>query len=61
MVLVPPMLPNSAMGMSMGRGSIWIALHREMITGPRRSMVDTLSRNALSTQSKSISIHVRRH
>ena len=58
---VPPMFPKSAMGMSIGRGSMSMALHRDMITGPSRSMVETLSRNALNTQSNSMSIHVRRH
>mmetsp|Transcript_21900 Transcript_21900/g.54211 ORF Transcript_21900/g.54211 Transcript_21900/m.54211 type:complete len:212 (+) Transcript_21900:976-1611(+) len=60
-VEVPPMFPNNAMGISMGRGSILMALHSEMITGPSSSMVDTLSRKALMTQSNSMSIHVRRH
>mmetsp|Transcript_12431 Transcript_12431/g.46408 ORF Transcript_12431/g.46408 Transcript_12431/m.46408 type:complete len:203 (+) Transcript_12431:2195-2803(+) len=61
MVDVPPMFPKSAIGMSMGLGSISMALHNEIITGPSNSIVLTLSRNALNTQSKSISIHVNRH
>mmetsp|Transcript_1670 Transcript_1670/g.6665 ORF Transcript_1670/g.6665 Transcript_1670/m.6665 type:complete len:203 (-) Transcript_1670:1905-2513(-) len=60
-VEVPPMFPKSAMGMSIGLGSMSMALHSETITGPSRSIVETLSRNALNTQSNSISIHVRRH
>ena len=55
------MFPKSAMGMSIGLGSMSIALHREMMTGPNSNMVDTLSRNAERRQSKSMSIHVSRH
>ena len=58
---VPPMFPKSAMGMSIGLGSMSIALHSEIITGPISSMVETLSRKALRTQSKSMSSRVSRH
>mmetsp|Transcript_5944 Transcript_5944/g.19935 ORF Transcript_5944/g.19935 Transcript_5944/m.19935 type:complete len:206 (+) Transcript_5944:979-1596(+) len=60
-VAAPPMLPNKANGSNKGLGSIFNALHKEIITGANKSIVVTLSKNADKMQSKSMSIHVKRH
>lgn len=61
MVAVPPMFPNSAIGISHGLGSCLIALHIDTITGPRSNIVETLSKNADKTASKIMSNHVSLH